>query len=171
MGNFALGLRAMLRVWSDNAFASQVNQLLAPPASVKAAAGGRAEPRRSDALSLLAVLQREARFVDFVMEPISGYSDAQIGAAVRDVHRGCAAALERAFAVQPLRTDAEGAPVQVPAGFDPAQFKLVGNVAGQPPFRGTLAHHGWKATQCELPAWTGSAAAAQIIAPAEVELK
>ena len=165
MGNFRFGLRTMFRIWGDASFAQQVKQLSAPVVVAKA------EPRRSDALSLLAVLQREARFVDFVMEPITGYSDAQIGAAVRDVHRGCAAALQRAFAVQPLRTETEGAAVQVPTGFDPAQFKLTGNVTGQPPFRGTLAHHGWKATKCELPAWTGSEAAAQIIAPAEVELK
>ena len=171
MANFGLGLRALFRTWSDAAFAARIKNLLEKPAQPAPAPAAKPESRRSDALSLLAVLQREARFVDFVMEPITGYTDAQIGAAARDVHRGCAAALQRAFAVQPLRTEAEGAAVQVPTGFDPAQFKLTGNVAGQPPFRGALAHHGWKATKVELPAWTGTEAAAQIIAPAEVELK
>jgi hypothetical protein len=49
-----------------------------------------AAPRpRSEALTLLATLQREARFVDFIKESLEGYSDAQIGAVARDVHRDC----------------------------------------------------------------------------------
>jgi hypothetical protein len=50
----------------------------------------------------LAALQREARLVDFVQEPIAAYSDAQIGAAVRDVHRGCAEVIERLFSLKPV---------------------------------------------------------------------
>jgi hypothetical protein len=46
----------------------------------------------------------------------------------------------------------------------------VGQVAGEPPFQGKLCHHGWEATRCELPEWTGGAPAAMIVAPAEVEL-
>ncbi len=58
-----------------------------------------AAPRgRSEALTLLATLQREARFVDFIMESLEGYSDAQIGAVARDVHRDCGKVLERLFA-------------------------------------------------------------------------
>ena len=128
-------------------------------------------PRRSEALTLLATLQREARFVDFIQEPIAEYTDAQIGAAVRDIHRDCAAVLQRLFAVEPLVRDAEGASLEVPAGFDAARYSLTGNVTGQPPFRGTLAHHGWQATHCELPEFSGSEEAANVIAPAVVELK
>ena len=40
------------------------------------------------ALQLLGLLQREARFVDFVQEDIQGYGDAEIGAAARVVHQG-----------------------------------------------------------------------------------
>ena len=54
----------------------------APPAAEPA-------PRRSDAITLLAALQREARFVDLVQEPLGEYSDDQIGAAARDVLRDC----------------------------------------------------------------------------------
>ena len=32
-------------------------------------------PQRSDAITLLAALQREARFVDLVLEPLGQYSD------------------------------------------------------------------------------------------------
>ena len=128
-------------------------------------------PRRSEALTLLATLQREARLVDFLQEPIAEYSDAQIGAAVRDIHRDSAAVLQRLFAVEPLLRDAEGASLEVPVGFDAARYSLSGNVTGQPPFRGTLAHHGWQATRCELPEFSGSEDAATVIAPAVVELK
>src|SRR5207302_3717082 len=111
-------------------------------------------PTRSDALTLLATLQREARLIDFVMEALSGYDDAHIGAAARDVHRACAAALERMFALRPLRSQEEGAPVDILAGYDSAQLTLTGNVTDQLPLRGTLVHHGWQAMQCELPAWS-----------------
>jgi len=133
-----------------------------------------AEPRapaRSEALTLLATLQREARLVDFLKEPLAGYSDAQIGAVARDVHRDCAAVLERLFAIRPLLEAQEGSEIEVPPGFDAARYRLIGNVAGEPPFRGRLTHHGWEATICQLPTWSGSTQAARIVAPIEVELK
>jgi hypothetical protein len=143
----------------------------APPAAPAAPAAAVAPAARSEALSLLAVLQREARLIDFLKEPIGGYSDAQIGAAVRDVHRDAAAALERLFALRPVMEQAEGASVEVPAGADAAaRVRLTGNVAGQPPFRGTLRHQGWQATKVQLPEWSGTPQAAHIVAPAEVEM-
>ncbi len=129
-----------------------------------------AAPVRSDALSLLSALQREARFVDFVQESLESATDQQIGAVVRDVHRDCAVVLERMFAIRPLLGEEEGAEVEVSAGFDAARFRLTGNVAGEPPYRGKLGHHGWQATQHELPSWSGSRANAMVICPAEVEL-
>jgi len=128
-------------------------------------------PARSEAITLLAALQREARFVDFIQESLAGYSDAQIGAAARDVHRDCAAVLKRMFALRPAVTDEEGKEVEVPAGFDAGRWRLTGNVTGEPPFHGRLVHPGWEAAACELPTWSGSAAASRIVAPAEVELK
>ena len=83
------------------------------------AAGGQGTPA-SEAITLLAALQREARFVDFIQESLAGYSDAQIGAAARDVHRDCGAVLERMFALRPAVAEEEGTEVEVPAGFDPA---------------------------------------------------
>ena len=131
----------------------------------------RKTPVRNDAINLLAALQREARLVDFIKEPIAGYSDAQIGAAVRDVHRDCAALLDRLFSLEAIESAAEGAEIEVAEGFDPARIRLVGNVAGQAPFRGKLCHHGWEAARCELPAWTGSDRSVLVVSPAEVELK
>jgi len=127
-------------------------------------------PARSEALTLLAALQREARFVDFIKEPLDGYADAQIGAVVRDVHRDCAAVIERMFALKPILTDEEGARVTVPAGFETARYHLTGNVTGEPPYEGQMVHHGWKAAKCELPTWSGSPKAAKVVAAVEVEL-
>ena len=129
------------------------------------------KPLRNDALTLLATLQREARLVDFLQEPIDAYNDAQIGAAVRDIHRDCRGVLERLFGLQSVVPQEEGAAIDVPHGFDAARYSLTGNVGGRPPYRGTLSHHGWLATRCELPTWTGSADGAMVVAAAEVELK
>ena len=128
------------------------------------------KPLRSEAITLLATLQREARFVDFIKEPLEGFSDAQIGAAARDVHRDCGKVLDRLFALRALESQEEGAAIDVPAGFDAGRFRLTGNVVGDPPFRGRLVHHGWEAGEVQLPAWSGTPHSARIIAPMEVEL-
>ena len=127
-------------------------------------------PARSEAITLLATLQREGRLIDFLKEELTGYSDAQIGAVARQIHRDCGAVVARLFEVRPVLDQPEGAPVDVAAGFDAGRFRLTGNVSGEPPFHGRLMHHGWEAAKCELPAWTGKEASARVIAPAEVEL-
>lgn len=121
------------------------------------------------ALQLLGLLQREARFVDFVQEDVAGYQDAEIGAAARVVHEGCRKALREHFTLEPIRAEAEGSRVTLPAGFDATAVRVSGNVVGQPPFTGTLAHRGWRATDVRLPQLTDAQAAA-VIAQAEVEL-
>ena len=121
------------------------------------------------ALQLLALLQREGRLVDFLHEDISGYEDADIGAAVRDIHKGCRKVLLEHFAVEPVLDAAENEAVTVDTGFDPARIRLVGNVSGEPPFKGTLRHHGWRAAKVTLPVLSDGMDAT-IVAPAEVEL-
>jgi hypothetical protein len=128
------------------------------------------KPVRSEAITLLATLQREARFVDFIKEPLDSYSDAQIGAAVRDVHRDCARVLDRLFAIGLVIDQEEGSSVEVPPGFDAGRYRLTGNVVGDPPFRGRLVHHGWEAAEIQLPAWSGTQQSARVVAPVEVEL-
>jgi hypothetical protein len=127
--------------------------------------------RRSDAISLLATLQREARLIDIVKEPLGNYTDAQVGAAARDVLRDCGRVIDRLFELRPLVDLEEGSPVEVPAGYDTGRYRLTGNVTGTPPFRGRLVHHGWIAARCELPSWSGSAEARMIVAPEEVEVE
>lgn len=120
------------------------------------------------AVQLLAILQRDGRLVDFLMEDLSGYQDGQIGAAVRDIHGSCRTALSRYVTLTPVLTDAEGATVLVDRGTDAARVKVIGNVAGAPPYRGLLRHRGWDATRVELPPLPASFRT--VVAPAEVEV-
>jgi Domain of unknown function (DUF2760) len=141
----------------------------APALASPAPAAPAPAPASDGAVQLLALLQREGRLIDFLEEEITGYGDAQIGAAVRDIHRGCRKVLREYFAIEPVMAGAENAMVQVPSGFDAAAIRLVGNVVGQPPYRGALRHHGWRTTRVELPNAAPLAGPA-IVAPAEVEL-
>ena len=129
------------------------------------------KPLQSEAITLLATLQREARLVDFLKEDLSNYSDEQVGAAVREIHRESKSVLDRFFAIKSIRDDEEGASIEVPAGFDAGRYRLTGKLTGTAPFLGTLRHHGWEATRCDLPAFTGSESAVKTIAPAEVEVQ
>ena len=129
------------------------------------------EPKRpagEDALVLLAAFQREARLIDFLKEDLTGYDDAQVGAAVRDVHRDAAAVLDRLFAPGPAVDAEEGSRVD-PATLPAGRVKTTGSVGGG---AGVLVHPGWAATKVDLPARTGppDEAAARLLAPAEVEV-
>ena len=137
----------------------------APPTPQRPSRGS----RRSDAVSLLAALQREARFIDLVQEPLTQYTDAQIGAAARDVLRDCQRVIERIFGLQAITDAAENSPIETPADMQDGRWRVTGKVQGEPPFRGRLIHHGWEASRCEIPQWNGADAAAQVVAPAEVE--
>jgi hypothetical protein len=128
-----------------------------------------AQQHRDGALALLALLQREGRLVDFLLEPLDGFSDADIGAAARDVHRGCRKVLDQHLSLEPVMPGSEEARVAVPAGFDPAEIRLIGEARGEPPLRGTLRHHGWRVVDARLPA-LADGVDRTVIAPAEVEL-
>ncbi len=110
-----------------------------------------APPSPAPALRLLALLQQEGRFIDFIQEDIDGYSDAQVGAAVRSIHAGCRKALRERIELRRIIADDDGSEVVIEPGFDPAAIRLTGNVAGTPPFRGALQHGGWRAAKISLP--------------------
>ncbi|MFM2154019.1 MAG: hypothetical protein RL199_2454 [Pseudomonadota bacterium] len=126
------------------------------------------EDPNASALTLLSLLQREGRFVDFLQERIEAFEDAEVGAAVRIVHAGCRRVLAEVVSLEPLRTEPEGAPVRVEAGFDASAIRLTGRVAGTAPFTGALRHHGWRAREVRLPKVT--VGDGSVVAPAEVEL-
>jgi hypothetical protein len=121
------------------------------------------------AMQLLALLQREARLIDFANENIAAYADADIGAAARVVHEGCARVLREHFTIEPVRAENEGARVTLQEGFDAASVRLTGNVVGKAPFTGVLNHRGWRAADVRLPQ-LAEQHDARILAPAEVEL-
>ncbi len=121
------------------------------------------------ALHVLGRWQGDGGLVDFLHEDIAGAGDADVGAAARVVHAGCKKALQQYFVLEPVRGEAEGAGVVVDRGFDPQQIRLSGNVSGAPPFKGTLAHAGWRAKDVKLPD-RPSSVDARVVAPAEVEI-
>src|SRR5579862_2849858 len=125
--------------------------------------------QREGALALLGLLQREGRLVDFLREPLDGFGDADIGAAARDVHRGCKKVLDQVFKLEPVMPGKEDEKVAVPKGFDPSEVRLIGEAKGEPPFRGTLRHHGWRAVDATLPQLADGVDRA-VVAPAEVEV-
>lgn len=145
--------------------------LVKTPAAPPAPAAAPAPPPDSGhrAVQVLAVLQRDGRLIDFLMEDLSTYDDAQVGAAVRDVHAACRQSLGKYVTLEPVLDEPEGQVVTVQQGIDPARVKIIGNVAGQPPYRGTLRHRGWEATRVELPPLPP--ASRSVLAPAEVEIQ
>lgn len=124
---------------------------------------------RSDALTLLSTLQREARFLDLVGEPLDGFEDAQVGAAARQVLADVRKALDRMFAIGPLIDQEEGMKVAIPKPASPVRYHVVGSNAEQAE-RGTLVHRGWKAERCQTPTWNGSRDDAFVLSPAEIEV-
>jgi hypothetical protein len=126
----------------------------------------------ADVVNLLSIFQEKGRLVDFLMDDIAGYSDAQVGAAGRVLHEGCRAALLEHFGIRPIREEGEGSKVIVPPQYAPDDYRLVGRISGEPPFAGTLVHHGWRAEWVKLPRLvTTSANRLPAIAPAEVEVR
>lgn len=152
---------SLVLVWATK---SSAKAPPAPPPAPPPPPKPTAEPLR-----LLALLQREGRLVDFLMEDIQSFSDQQVGQAVREIHRQCRKVLDEHLVLEPVLAQAEGEQATVPAGFDPSAIRLVGNVAGQPPFTGTLAHRGWRVKQIKL-APPPAGLDEHVIMPAEVEL-
>ncbi|MFP5261706.1 MAG: DUF2760 domain-containing protein [Blastocatellia bacterium] len=144
-------------------------QLTPPPAPQVESPAERPADSTDRAVQMLAILQRDGRLIDFFTEDITSYSDAQVGAAVRDLHRSCKQTLERYVKLEPIIASEEGQPVTVQDPFDPAAIKLIGNVTGKPPLRGLLRHRGWRVSTVSLPPLPGGAARS-VVAPAEVEI-
>ena len=138
-----------------------------PPKPIAAPAGA-AKPVRSEALTLLATLQREARLIDLIQEPLDQYTDAQVGAAARPCLTQCRSTIARIFELRPLVAQSEGQSVEVPESASPLRYQWVGD-AGAATRSGTLVHAGWQANRCEIAQWTGSADDAKVIAPAQIE--
>jgi hypothetical protein len=166
--SFFARLGLAFRVLGNPDLAAKLSALEAP-APVTKPVETPPEKTHAAGLGVLALLQREGRLVDFLQEDVASFSDAEIGAAARVVHAGSRKVLAQYLTLEPVLNDSEGAAVSVPAGFNAERIRLTGNVAGQPPFRGTLKHHGWVASSVRFPAMS-TTLDPRVIAPAEVEL-
>ncbi len=168
---------SLLTWWS---VAGTIKKRMQAPEPVKAATKPKAEkaplpPEKTDAgkrlyLHLMAVLQKEGRLLDFFSEDLTQYQDAQIGAAVRNIHDNCKKALKNHITPQFILEQNEGDEITVEKDFDPNTLKLVGNVTGNPPFKGVVRLRGWRAKKLDLPTFSGEQPPG-IIAPAEVEIR
>jgi Domain of unknown function (DUF2760) len=176
----ALALAALFRVLFDASYAGRVARLgqgepaarepAAPPKEPeKPAPPPLREANTDSALQLLGLLQREGRLIDFLQEDVASFSDAEIGAAARVVHQSTRKALLAHVELVRVRSEAEGASVSIAKGFNPQEVRLVGNVVGEAPFRGTLNHAGWRAAAVTLPKLS-EGHDLHVIQPAEVEL-
>jgi hypothetical protein len=144
-----------------------VKQSAAKAAPAKAAT----EVRPADgALQLLAILQRDARVLDFLMEDVKPYSDEQVGAAFRQVNEQGRETLLRYATVRPVIDGVDNTRVTVPSR-DPNTVKLVGNVPADGNAReGILRHKGWRVERIELPK-PPAGQDLKVIAPAEIEVE
>ena len=181
LSRLALAVRSFFSIIADPKFAASVEFLHQgaapttpemPSAPIQpqspTAPTFQAQPEAA-ALQLLGLLQRDARFIDFIQEDVAAHGDADIGAAARLVHEGCRKVLHEHFSIEPVRSEAEGSRITLAAGFDAAAVRLTGNVVGQPPFIGSLSHRGWCVTETRLPRQTATHNHT-IVAQAEVEL-
>ena len=173
----AIAFAVFRRARSDPRFANRIVKLLQQEAKTPAnevqktkdKPKGLDEASPTSALQLLGLLQQEGRFVDFIEEDVTAFSDTQVGAAVRVVHEGCRKALREHLAIEAIRPEKESSRVTLEAGFDAASIRLTGNLIGKPPFSGTLVHRGWRVTQVKLPK-LAKGHNLKILAQAEVEL-
>src|SRR5262249_32070875 len=154
-----LAWEAYQKVLNDPAIAKQVDKVLHPPPAKLSGVPVR----------LLAILQRDGRLIDFLLENIQGAADAQIAAAIKDLHPKCHDSLKKHIVLEPVLAKEEGSTVEVPPGFDPSAIQLIGNVTGNPPFRGTLRHPGWRVKEIKLPPLP-EGQDDLVLMPAEVEI-
>lgn len=172
-----IAFSAFLRALSSASFAQQIDDLQSrkttpaplPLAPVTPVAPPEPPKPQIDPLQLVSILQREGRLIDFLMEDIQGLPDAQIGAAVREVHRKTAKALADHVALVPVVETLEDEKMTVQAGYDPSSIRVVGNLGANPPYTGFVRHRGWKASDVKLqPLPPGQNP--KVITPAEIEV-
>jgi uncharacterized protein DUF2760 len=142
-----------------------------PPVTVQppAPAVNQAE---AEVVAFVALLQEKGRLVDFLMEELTSYDDAQVGAAARVIHQGCRQVLQEHFKISAVSDAEEGSQVNVPAGYFADEYRIVGKLSGDAPFTGKLVHKGWKTESVKLPRIIKTdVKRLSVIAPAEVEVK
>ncbi|OAG28742.1 DUF2760 domain-containing protein [Thermodesulfatator autotrophicus] len=124
------------------------------------------EPPEEYVAAFIGVLQKEGRFLDFLSEDLDKYDDTQIGAAVRAIHPKLKQVLFEMIEIAPVIDSKEGSEIIIEEDFDRQAIRLIGNIKGNPPFRGVLRHPGWRYHKVNLP----KPRQGKILTPAEVEV-
>lgn len=139
-------------------------------AKMPAAAAAPENQARAEIVTLLGLFQEKGRLVDFLMEDITPFSDAQVGVVARTVHQGCKEVLADHFQIEPVSPVGEGATFTVPAGYAADEYRLTGKLSGDAPFSGKIVHKGWKTSMVKLPR-VMKTDRLPAIAPAQVEVQ
>jgi len=162
VNKFILAFKCFFQIFMNTKFSEHVSKFFEKPVP-------QIEEDRLEDTRILAILQRDARFMDFLQEKIDSCTDSQIGAVARTIHEKCNKALNNYITIEEVLKEEEGKPVTIEKGFNPSEIRLTGNVTGSPPFKGTLRHHGWKVLKTKLPPLP-EGDDGSIIEPAEVEI-
>lgn len=128
-------------------------------------------PAQNPAITLLATLQRDARLIDLIYENLDQYQDAQVGAAARPCLKQCRQSLDRILKIEKLVAATENDVINVPSDASVARYRWIGESPASETGTAKLVHPGWQAASVQLPQWSGQAADAEIIAPAQVSAK
>lgn len=150
--SLALALWLVLKAmaFQETAPVEEIETAVAEPAAAPERPPAPKNAAEAEVIAVLGALQTKGRLVDFLMDDIGKYSDAQVGAAARVVHQGCKAAFDELFSIEAVSPDQEGATVSVSADAG-VNYRLVGALSGDGPHAGVLVHKGWKATRVNLP--------------------
>ena len=154
-----------IRLVLEGTESAAIEQKTPPPKAIDAPPEPK-KPTRSEAITLLSALQREARLIDLIQEDLASFSDAQVGAAARPCLQSSAATLKRLVDLKPVCDSGEGSSVEIGSNESPAKYQWVGEGTST---TGSLVHHGWQASRVELPQWNGDASDAMVISPAQVQ--
>ncbi|MFW7380685.1 MAG: DUF2760 domain-containing protein [Oligoflexus sp.] len=131
-----------------------------------------AEQSEAELVQFLSILQKQGRFLDFVMGDITRYPDDRVGAAARLVHQGCSKAIRDYFDIQPILSADEGSQIELPDEQHPRTIRFIGQGEEAHPKKGRLVHRGWQTLKVDLPKRTQvNDMDRVIITPAEVEVR
>lgn len=136
------------------------------------ASGRNAVQAGQEVVNLLSLLQEKGRLLDFLMDEVTFYTDAQIGAAGRVVHQGCSKVIREFFNISPLHDDDEGTLIKLAKEDSLEAYRILGKNAEEAPFEAKILHRGWGTDKVNLPRRSSPPAHIDgkvVISPIEVE--
>jgi hypothetical protein len=168
LGGFSKALAVAGLAKKDPSFAQKLNAIMSG-AEIKPIEPPKPTKPSGAPLRMLTLLQAESRLVDFLMEDIQGATSEQIGNAVREIHAKAQSALKQHAVIEQVVSGNEGDNITVTKGFDPSAIRVIGNVTGEPPFKGQINHPGWRVKELKL-ATPPEGADEFVLQPAEVQI-